>query len=141
MDIYPYSEPLFFAERSISYLDRNSPVFFLAGIDESARIGPSPITVDYAKPTRQIGMGLNQQRFEQAAVRFNLALQLIIQLWAEPRLLFVRNDIIQVSTPPVSAKDRPIETALLQIDDVSGVWSLRFGRPLHCTGSLTMLSI
>ena len=63
-------------------------------------------------------MGLDKQGFEETAIRFDLALQLFIDLRTHARLLFVRHDVVDIRLGPVCAQDGTIEPTLLKIDNI-----------------------
>jgi hypothetical protein len=67
---------------------------FPALLDQSSGVCPAPIPINYSVLVRQVGVRLNQERFEQTPVGFNLLLKFIIIFGAKPRLVRIRHYVI-----------------------------------------------
>src|SRR5262245_13232261 len=66
-------------------------------------------------------MRLDEERLEDAIVRLDLPLQLLVFLGAEARLALVRHQVVDVKLGPIRAQDRRAKAAFLQPDDL-GAW-------------------
>ena len=63
-------------------------------------------------------MWLDQEGLEESFIRFNLPLKLIVLFRAKPRLIWIRNDVIQIDLGAICPQDRSVESALLQFDSI-----------------------
>jgi hypothetical protein len=74
MDIYPNAETFFIRQSSVSYFDRDLAILLLAPLYERIGIRPPPITINDAEFASKVGMWLDEERFEDPFVGFDLPL-------------------------------------------------------------------
>ena len=114
VDVDPDPHPLLVVERVIGDLGRQLAVLrLLELVDQHLGVGPAPVAVDDPELVAQRGVGLEQQRLEDALVGLDLALQLGILLGADPRLLVVGQDIVEIDDRSPGLDDRAAEPPLL----------------------------
>ena len=63
-----------------------------------------------------VGMRLDQQRLEQALIRFDLQLELFVLLRPKTRLPLVRDNVVEIDLGAIGPQDRRPEPALLQTE-------------------------
>jgi hypothetical protein len=80
VDVNPDAETLLVGQGTVGHLDRDFPELRPALGDQRARIYPAAFAVDNSVFAGLLGMGLDQQRLEQALIRLDLQLEFFVLL-------------------------------------------------------------